>query len=317
MRALITVASGRKLPMAAGALLAMTLGLAGPWLQTTSAQEGVYREHIPFDEIDPAQGYLADMAFSGTVRYWKDEDTLRQHLSWVGDPENEWKLNYKHRDLEYDDLHGGHFVLEAGRAAFEILAAEHPGIVTCIGWGETGLVGIAAEYPRYDPQTESIVTLEGRIEQCASQVAQQALPQGSPENTRISLYIKSLSHGMPLRMDIGEPALRAAYERGKGLFYMKAGQFNFACASCHSPKAPVMGQRLRGQTSTTPFAFAAHFPVYRSARGMVESLQERIGLCSRQMRVLPLQPGDPAYVDLEVFLTALSNGYPVVSPGVR
>ncbi|OOG23413.1 sulfur oxidation c-type cytochrome SoxA [Thioalkalivibrio denitrificans] len=284
---------------------------------TVAAQQGGAQEYVPFDDIDPTLGYRADMEFSGTVRYWKDEETLRQYLSWVGDPENEWKLNYKHRDLEYDDLHGGHFYLEEGEEAFRKLSERHPEFPRCVGWGETDLVGAATRYPRHDSETNTIVTLESRIEHCAKAIAEQEIPQGSPGNTRLALYVKSLSHGMPINMEIGQPELRMAYERGKGLFYRKVGQFNFACATCHSPGTPVMGQRLRGQVSTTPFAFAAHFPTYRSARGTVETLQTRIGLCSRQMRVMPLRPGDPAYVDLEVFLTALSNGYPIVSPGVR
>jgi sulfur-oxidizing protein SoxA len=35
------------------------------------------------------------------------------------------------------------------------------------------------------------------------------------------------------------------------------------------------------------------------------------------MRTQPLRPGDPAYVDLEVFMTVLSNGYPVSVPSAR
>jgi sulfur-oxidizing protein SoxA len=102
----------------------------------------------------------------------------------------------------------------------------------------------------------------------------------------------------------------------KKLFYTKAGQYNFSCASCHTSSG-LLGQRFRGQVPTTPFGDAAHFPTYRLALGDIESLQQRFMRCNLQSRTKALPPGDPAYTDLEVFYTVLSNDYPVSVPSAR
>jgi sulfur-oxidizing protein SoxA len=39
--------------------------------------------------------------------------------------------------------------------------------------------------------------------------------------------------------------------------------------------------------------------------------------CNRNGGTQPLKIGSPEYNDLEVFMTALSNGYPVASPSQR
>jgi L-cysteine S-thiosulfotransferase len=54
------------------------------------------------------------------------------------------------------------------------------------------------------------MTVESLVEYCDSKTVWQGFRQGSPENTLISLYIKSLSAGMPMNVDL---ASRAAHGR--------------------------------------------------------------------------------------------------------
>ncbi|HMM51827.1 MAG: sulfur oxidation c-type cytochrome SoxA [Lautropia sp.] len=283
---------------------------------TASADGEPYRETYPHAQIDPARGFEGDVGFSDTIQYWRSEQALQRHAGWVGDPEQQWRLNWKFMDLDRVDLHPGHFAVDTGAARATALARRDPRFLSCLGEGGEKLAGLAASYPKYDAALGRVVTVEDRIESCAAAAPGEKVPQGSVANNEISVWFKSLSAGTPIRVDIGDARVMAAYRRGETLFYAKTGQLNFACASCHVPGS-IMGHRLRGETPTTPFADAAHYPTYRTPVSMLESIQQRFARCHGQMRTQALAPGDPAYVDLEVFMTVLSNGYPMSVPSAR
>ncbi len=289
---------------------------AGVAAGTASAAGEPYRETYPRAPIDPARGFEGDVGFTDTIQYWRTEQALQRHAGWVGDPQQQWKLNWKFMDLDRIDLHPGHFAVETGEARAAALAKRDRRFLSCLGEGRDDLAGLAAHYPKYDAALGRVVTVEDRIQSCAAAAPGEKVPQGSVANNEIAVWFKSLSAGTPIRVDIGDARLMAAYRRGEDLFYAKTGQLNFACASCHVPGS-ILGHKLRGETPTTPFADAAHYPTYRTPVSMLESLQQRFARCHGQMRTQALPPGDPAYVDLEVFMTVLSNGYPVSVPSAR
>ena len=276
----------------------------------------VYRERHADAKIDPARGVEGDVGFSDTSRYWRDEAALERNAGLADKPAEQWKLNWKHMDLDRIELHPGHLAVDEGQALVKKLAARDPAFLACLGEGSPELKGKAAAYPKFDAALGRIVTVEGRIEQCAKSVLNEEIRQGSPASNRISVYFKSQSAGKPIKVDLAEAKVMEAYRRGEELFYRKTGQLNFACASCHVPGS-IMGHKLRGETPTTPFGDAAHYPTYRTPVGALESIQERFARCHGQMRTQGAKPGDPAYADLEVFVTVLSNGYPVSVPSAR
>lgn len=284
-----------------------------------AADADVYRETYPRVAIDPSRGVAgaADDAFGATYQYWKDEKSLKEHMGWIGDPEHEWKLNWKFMDFDRtDDMPPGYLALDAGEKLFKHWAKREPTFRTCLGEGKTDLRGLAATYPKYDPKLKKIMTVEGRVEYCAQTALWENFKQGAPVNNQISLYFKSLSAREPIRVDTSSAEIMESYRRGEKLWYSKVGQFNLACASCHISTG-LLGQRFRGQVANSPFGDAAHFPTYRMALGDIESLQQRFMRCNQQARTKTLQPGDPAYTDLEVFYTVLSNDYPVSVPSAR
>ncbi len=301
----------KRTPALAAAALALCALAAGNVLG-----EQAYRERYPDAKIDPAKGVEGDVGFSDTIQYWRTEADLERNAGLADKPAEQWKLNWKHMDLDRIDLHPGHMAVDEGAALVKKLAARDPAFLTCLGGGSAELKGKAAAYPKFDAALGRIMTVEGRIEQCAKSVLGEDLPQGKPANTGISVYFKSLSAGVPIKVDIGDAKVMEAYRRGEQSFYARTGQLNMACASCHVPGS-IMGHKLRGETPTTPFGDTAHFPTYRTPVGALESLQERFARCHNQMRTQPLKPGDPAYTDLEVFMTVLSNGYPVSVPSAR
>lgn len=276
----------------------------------------IYRERHADAKIDPARGVEGDVGFSDTIQYWRDEAALERSAGLAEKPAEQWKLNWKHMDLDRIELHPGHLAVDEGEALVKKLAAREAAFLTCLGEGSADLKGKAAAYPKFDAALGRIVTVEGRIEQCAKNALNEEIRQGSPASNRISVYFKSQSAGKPIKVDLAEAKVMEAYRRGEELFYRKTGQLNFACASCHVPGS-IMGHKLRGETPTTPFGDAAHYPTYRTPVGALESMHERFARCHGQMRTQGLKPGDPAYVDLEVFVSVLSNGYPVSVPSAR
>lgn len=276
----------------------------------------IYRERHADAKIDPARGVEGDVGFSDTIQYWRDEAALARSAGLAEKPAEQWKLNWKHMDLDRIELHPGHLAVDEGEALVKKLAAREAAFLTCLGEGSADLKGKAAAYPKFDAALGRIVTVEGRIEQCAKNALNEEIRQGSPASNKISVYFKSQSAGQPIKVDLAEAKVMEAYRRGEELFYRKTGQLNFACASCHVPGS-IMGHKLRGETPTTPFGDAAHYPTYRTPVGALESLHERFARCHGQMRTQGLKPGDPAYVDLEVFVSVLSNGYPVSVPSAR
>jgi len=292
--------------------LAVFLALAfGP-----ASGDETYREYFPRTEIDPTKGVMGDTQYSGTIEYWKDEVALQRYIHWVGDSRNQWKLNWKFMDMEKDDLHMGHLFLDKGEALVRELVRQHAEFARCLGNEQGELKGAAARHPQYDEKLGRIMTVESRVEYCAKTFAGRDIGQGTPDNNAITMYVKSLSNGIPLQVDLQSKPIMTAYSRGERLYHARVGQLNHACASCHSPRG-LMGHMLRGETPTTPFGDAAHYPNYRIQRGEIESLQQRFSICQRQASTFPLSPGDPAYLDLEIFLSVLSNGYPITVPTSR
>jgi L-cysteine S-thiosulfotransferase len=302
-----------------GFLIATVLAVPVVLAETKQATQTAKIDHryYPRVPIDPSLGVAGD--HSGTYQYWKDDATVKKNLAMLEDPAQAWKLNYKHMDIEdADDFHPGILVVEAGEKLVKAWEKRKPGFIKCLSSGTGKLEGLAANYPQYDKKLKRIMTLESMVEHCAKTVLGQKFKQTKPpkENAKIATYIKSLSTGKPISIDVSSGPMKASYQRGENYFYKRVGQLNFACASCHTPGS-IMGFQLRGEVPTSPFGDMAHMPTYRSAAGEVEMVHKRFMRCLKLQRSKPLPLGHPAYVDLEVFFTALSNGARIKVPSLR
>ncbi len=268
----------------------------------------------PYRELDRPRAYTPDVKgdarFSDTYRYWKDRSRLDPAMA--GNPDEYWKLNWKFMDPPFNQaIHGGHFAMDHGETRFMSLNRTHS-FARCLGAGKQGLKGLRAGYPRYVARLGRVAGLEEMIEHCAAKEGV-VMQNGSYDNSAVALYIASHSNGMPIRIQVSKGPMRQAFERGRLLYHTRSGRQNFACASCHVHNT---GKHLRGNNITTPFGDASHYPVYRT-RYELQSLHLRMIECQLDTGAQPLLPGSRAYTDLEVFLTALSNGYPVAVPTER
>jgi len=271
-------------------------------------------ETIPYREYDALEEYApnvrGDLWLSGTYRHWADPNKLDWRLA--GNPDENWKLNWKFMDPPFNQaVHGGHFALDRGEALFRDLNAGGR-FAACLGARKGELKGLRAGYPRYRLDLKRIVGLEEAIELCAARQGRE-LQNGSYDNSAVSLFVAGGSLGLPIAIKVDTGPLQQAFERGRKLFHMRTGRSNLACSSCHTHR---VGLKLRSITVTTPYGDAAHYPVYRT-RYQLQSLHLRFMECNLESGTQPLRPGSAAYTDLEVFLTALSNGYPVSVPSER
>lgn len=276
-----------------------------------ASAEEPYREYSLRQHFRPH--ISGDATLSGTYQYWKE--VLAGEYNWrlAGDPEQSWKMNWKFYDPPANNaIHGGYFALDRGEELYGALNGRGTFLACVGGHKDSQPPGIRTAFPQYRPELKRVAGLEEVIEICAGKEGM-TLQNGSYDNSAVSLFLAFQSVGMPIHIDLKPKPMREAWERGQSLFHMRVGRYNLSCASCHVEN---IGRRLRGDAVTTPYGDAAHYPVYRTRHEMV-SLQLRMAQCNLAQGVNPLKPGSRAYTDLEVFLTALTNGYPVSVPSER
>lgn len=268
-----------------------------------------YRDMTP--TVDWKPHVSGDEKHTDTYKYWKDRSKLDMTLA--RSVKEQWKTNWKFMDPSVDQsLHGGHDALDRGEQLYKTLNSSGA-FDTCMGAKNGDLKGLRASgYPRYHADLKKIMTLEMMIEHC-SKAAGSPLEHGSYDNSAVSVHIGYQSNGMPITIDVSKGELKDAFERGKEAYHTRIGVTNFSCATCH---ATLVGQSLRGQVLTTPYGDAPHWPTFRT-KGELQAMHVRFSECNRNAGAQPLKPGSSVYADLEVFLNALSNGYPVDLPSAR
>jgi len=232
-------------------------------------------------------------------------------------------------DLDSVDVVSGSTFLTADTRALQADAFANPGFLwvdrgerlfaevpqegaSCQSCHDEGLVGVAATYPAYDPQTDAVINIEGRINQCRTQHQNQdAFAYESDELLSLTAYVANQSRGAPVAVDISGPAAET-YAKGQRYFQTRRGQFNLSCQQCHTEN---WGHQLRGDTLSQ--GHGNGFPAYRFEWQSMGSLHRRLRDCDTGVRAAPLPYGDPLYIAVELYLAARSNGLEGESPAIR
>lgn len=260
-----------------------------------------------------------DEKFTDTYQYWKDEKAIEQAK----------KAGKKSHEMNFKDFRWAQKsfdaepALDIGKGYYNQKNASGKSCATCHGEDGKKLEGIYANYPSYNKRLKRVVTVGTQIKTCASERLGFDWPETARENVLTDFYLASLSDGKVVKIDATKPGpIKSAYERGRDLFFKRAGHFNFACASCHTP--PTAGSYLRGQRPTTFFGDAASYPIYHFPYALpgddyeyVFTLQHQIKSCQMLSRMYPGKEGSPAMTDIEVFLKASANGYKMSIPGAE
>lgn len=204
------------------------------------------------------------------------------------------------------------FAVSAGKKLFATKFANGKSYDSC--FPNQG-IGIAQDYPKFDPETGRVVTLGIAINRCRVANGEKKLSLTKGDLADIVAYMTSTSDGKPIDVVVpNDKRALAAYQRGKEYFYSRRGQLNFSCASCHVQEA---GMKLRGQYLAPALGMTASFPLYRSKWGDMGTLVRRFIGCNGKVRSEPEKADSTAYRDLAYFLTYMSNGLPVAGPGAR
>lgn len=245
-------------------------------------------------------------------------DTLNTYVSPFAKP----KHQLRNFEVAAEDFTFANVYIEQGKVLFGKKAKNGKSCQTCHAAEKNNvksLKGVAAGYPKYDNSTNKIIGLEQRINICQKK-NKNSKPYrlGSPSSNTLMSYVKFLSRNTPINIATNR-FNKDAIKRGKASFYRKAGQLNFSCADCHTS---VNGKWLRGQPlaaiepngndARTAATWPRHF-IAGHDLGLI-SLRQRIRHCQTVTRTNPLKLHAQEYTDLELYMTTLANGKPMLAP---
>ena len=166
---------------------------------------------------------------------------------------------------------------------------------------------IAGNYPMFDESKGKVVTFEDTINACRVANGETAYKLGGDEMDVLTSYVRTLSDGMKMNIQVNSAAAQKAFDAGKETYYGRAGQLNFSCANCHIDAA---GNNLRSEILSPVVGQAVHWPVFRGKDGgdKPTTLQSRYVGCFKQVRHVSDKEGSEMLNNLEYFHSALSNG---------
>jgi sulfur-oxidizing protein SoxA len=218
------------------------------------------------------------------------------------------------QEMQDDDFSNpGMIAVEAGEALFSTPGKNGKTCESCHGSGGEVLdAKQIARYPVYNNRLNKPVTLRGQILRCRNErLKGPTLEYASKEALQLEAFVRRVALGETVNVDVSGP-MAPHYEAGKKLYRTRWGQVDIACHQCHDYHS---GGTFRGQTLSQ--GQSNGFPVYRFTEGQVVGLQERITQCLTNLRAEPYPVGSEEYVNLEVFMSARSNGLEIETPGIR
>ena len=169
-------------------------------------------------------------------------------------------------------------------------------------------------YPYYDDEKSTVVTLEGAIIDCYKSQTGKKMGKMKGRIARLSAYISDQAAGGKINVKIESDGAKAAYERGKQFFYAKRGQFNMSCADCHVYNA---GKKARADILSPALGHTTHVPMYRVKWSGLGTLHRRYGGCLKNMRAKPLAALSEEFRDMELFHASMSNGLEITADRYR
>jgi sulfur-oxidizing protein SoxA len=199
-----------------------------------------------------------------------------------------------------------------------------------IGLGPGVVKGAYARLPRYFADADAVMDFETRLVHCmvtiqgykredAVRGPYSGAGRRQTDVEALTAYVVEASRGATIEVPQEHPKERAAHDRGKTLFYMRGGPYDFSCSSCHG----VENQRIRLQelpnleTKEAAQRAFAQWPAYRVSQGALRTMQWRIYDCFRQQRFPELVFTSQASVDLITFLGVNANGGKMDSPAIK
>jgi sulfur-oxidizing protein SoxA len=200
-----------------------------------------------------------------------------------------------------------------------------------LGLGAGKVKGAAAKLPRYFADTKRVMDVESRLVHCmvtlqgfkseefTTRTAFSAEGQRATVIEDLVAYIYDESRDMAISVPQGHKEEKAAYARGKKIFFFKGGPYDFSCASCHSQDDKrIRLQDLPNLTKPEPAKAAfAQWPAYRVSQGALRTMQWRMYDCFRQQRFPEMTYLSPTSVDLITFLGVNAKDGKMAAPAIK
>ena len=176
----------------------------------------------------------------------------------------------------------------------------------------SAMAGVKAVYPKWNGAAGEVRSIEMQINDCrATRMGAGAWQYDGGEMTNMVALLASVSRGIPVNVAIDGPA-RAAWERGREMYYTRFGQLELSCANCHEDN---YGNMIRADHLSQ--GHTNGFPTYRLKNTRLNAVHSRFEGCVRDTRAHTFAPGSPEFVALELYVASRGNGLSVEGPSVR
>ena len=198
-----------------------------------------------------------------------------------------------------------------------------------LGLGAGKVAGAYARLPRWFKDTDQVQDLESRLLTCMT-----VLQGRTPKEARARLfgnadrpsemeylvaYLVGQSRGYKMAAPVSHPKEKLSYELGKKVFFYRAGNWDFSCASCHGEAdkrirmqdLPVLSEPAGAQKAY------ATWPAYRVSNSQLKTMQWRINDCYRQMRFPEPEFASEVTIALTHYLAVNAKGAPYRGPGTK
>ncbi len=219
------------------------------------------------------------------------------------------------RALEADDFQNpGMLFVDRGEEIWNTVDGKAgKSCASCHSDGAESMKNVGATYPKWDADAKRPINVELRINKCRVE-HMQAEPYkfDAAEQKALTTYIKHQALGKPMSVDLSQGEMQQWWERGKETYYLRTGQLNMSCASCHELNH---GKRIRADHLSQ--GSVNGFPTYRLKQSNMVSLHNRFRGCIRDTRAEYPKAFADVLMALEVYVTWRSSGLSVETPAVR
>lgn len=260
-----------------------------------------------------AHGYYTEQEVRDIVAFLQTLKTPATFANPLDDPAKR-PLPVEDRDWTDPFVNPSAELIDTGRVFFEKPGPNGKSCASCHADPANAFKGWAARMPYYEPRLDKVVGIAEFVARHARATTGAEWLMQSPENTALHVYLSNLSAGMKVKLDVSSPGAQEALERGEALTRLKIGQQHMACVDCHEKIGETW---LRGQFLGKLPGQVAHFPLWRTSRQETWDIRKRFQWCGVQIRANDLPPDAKEYGDLELYLTYISEGWPIEAPNIR
>ena len=208
----------------------------------------------------------------------------------------------------------GMWAVDRAQELFNLKTPSGSSCSSCHADAKAAFKTWAAGMPKWEPRLNKVLGVEEFVTRHARTTTGVDWPMETDNNRAMSVYLRFLANGEPIKLDTGSADAKAALDRGKVLSQRKVGQLNFACTDCHGISA---NKWIRGQWLGEPKGQIDHFPTWRTSLQAIWDIRQRFQWCQVNIRADELPPDAKEYGDLELYLTSQNEGQKLSVPGIR